>query len=99
MGTVERRPSTLAVSITAFLAVLVGLYSAFAVATFWSALGGLAGGCGAWMSLWALRQRPGIAIRVAAALALVVNALAFALALLILVFVLAGEVWAGPQLR
>lgn len=92
MGTVERRPSALAVSTAAGLALLVGLYSAFAVATFWGALGGLAGVFGAWISLWVLRQHPGIATRVVAILALVINALAFGLAVLTLVFVLAGEV-------
>jgi hypothetical protein len=89
MGTVEERPSAPAVTITACLAALLGLYSAFAVATFWGALGGLGGGFGAWISLWVLRQRPGIATRVIAAVALVVNALAFTLAALIILFALA----------
>ena len=92
MGTVERRPRSSAVAVTAFLALLLALYSAFAVATFWGALGGLAGGFGAWISVWVLKQRPGIATRVVAVVALVVNLFAFALAALILVLVLAEEI-------
>jgi hypothetical protein len=92
MGTVERRPKSWAVAFTAFLALLLALYSAFAVATFWGALGGLAGGFGAWISGWVLRQRPGIATRVVAVVALLFNLLPFASAALILVLVVVGEI-------
>jgi len=89
---VERRRSSLAVTVSACLALLLGIYSAFAVATFWGTLGGLAGGFGAWFSLWVLRQGPGLAARIVAVVALVLNVLAFAVAALILVLVLAGEI-------
>jgi hypothetical protein len=91
MRTSERRPKSPAAVLTAWVALLVALYSAFAVATFWGALGGFAGGFGAWMSIVALRQRPGLATRVIAVVALAVNVLAFSAAALILVLVLAGE--------
>jgi hypothetical protein len=92
MATVEQRSRSSAVTVAAFSALLLALYSAFAVATFWGALGGLAGGFGIWISVWVLRQRPGRAIRVVAVVALVVNLLAFALATVILMLVLVGEI-------
>ena len=95
MDTIERRPSALALTITACLAALLGIYSAFAVVTVWGALTGLAGGVGAWISVWILRQRPGVATRVVAVLALVVNVVAFALAVLFLLFVLAEALTAA----
>ena len=76
-------------TITAWLALFVAVYSAFA--TFVFAPGGLAGGFGVWFSIWVLTQHPGIGTRLVAVPALVVNALAFAAALLILVLVIAGE--------
>jgi hypothetical protein len=92
MATVERRPSSSAVTVAAFSALLLALYSAFSVATFWGALGGLAGGFGAWISVWVLRQRPGRAIRAVAVVALVVNLLALALATVIITLVVLGEI-------
>ena len=91
MGTVEGRPKSGA-TVAALGALLLGLYSTFAVATFWGALGGLAGSFGAWLSVTSLRQRPGIPTCVLAVVALVLNLLAFALAAVLVVLVLVGEI-------
>jgi hypothetical protein len=91
MDTVDGRPKPGA-TVSALGALLLGLYSALAVATFWGALGGLAGGFGALLSVWSLRQRPGRPTRVLAVVALVLNLLAFGLAALLIVLVLAGEI-------
>ena len=78
--------------LAAWAALLIALYSAFAVFTFWGALGGLAGGIGVWLCIWIVRQRPGVPTLVVTAVALLGNAAAFIAALAILVAVLVGEI-------
>jgi hypothetical protein len=78
--------------LAAWASLLIALYSAFAVLTFWGALGGLVGGTGVGLGVWIVRQRPGVPTLVLAAVALVVNAAAFVAALVILVAVLLGEI-------
>jgi hypothetical protein len=66
----ERRRRSTVVPIVAWLALLLAVYSAFAVVTIMGALAGLAGGFGALMSVWVLRQRPGMATRIVGVVAL-----------------------------
>ena len=93
MATAERRRKSVSAAVTAWLSLLLGLYCAFAVATFWGALGGLGGGFGAWLSIRVLRQRPSptIPTRIVAVAALILTALAFAAAVLIVVVVVLGK--------
>jgi hypothetical protein len=74
------------------VALLIALYSVFAVLTFWGALGGFAGAFGVWLCIWIIRQRPGIPVLVLAGIALLLNVAAFLVATAILVAVLLGEI-------
>jgi hypothetical protein len=80
------------VLLAAWGSVFIALYSAFAVFTFWGALGGLAGALGVWLGIRVFRERPGMPTLVLTTIALVANALAFAAAAAILVAILIGEI-------
>jgi hypothetical protein len=92
MATAEQPSKTSDVRLAALFAVLIGVYSAFSVATFWGALGGLSGAVGTFLSVWILKQRPGRPTLFVAAVALVLNLLAFAVAGALVLAVVIGKV-------
>ncbi len=92
MSTAERPSNTNDVRLAALVALLIGLYAAFSVATFWGALGGLSGGVGAFLSVWILRQRPGKPTLIVAGFALILNFLSFAFAAILVIGVVIGKV-------
>jgi hypothetical protein len=86
MATATVRRKSIGLAVAAWIALLLAMYSAFAVAIIWGFATGLVGAAlGTWFSIWILNRRPRKATRVVAIVALGVNLLTLGGALLVVV--------------